>query len=350
MLIYGLESSPSFRGFPLVVCDVCGLRSARVFQAHSGLRLCGECFIENVRSRVWGEVERWGLIEAGDSVLLAVSGGKDSYVMLESLALRYKASRLVGLSIVEGIPGYNREDDVRALVEFAKGYGVDVIVTSVKGYTGLSVYEMVREARSKGFIESACTFCGLSRRHIMDYYARMLGVSKIATAHNLDDEVQTLIINMLRGDVIGMVKVHPLGPHPQGSVRRVKPLRKIYEWETATYALLRGFKFQETECMFIEENPTLRAKVRVALYELEREHPGSLLRFLEYFDELFKENHSLIETRESTSTCARCGSLTTRGRSLCKLCELLEGIGLTEPGYVKLRLSIRKRLDYSLKA
>jgi len=327
----------------LVVCDVCGLRGARVFQAYSGLRLCGECFVESVRSRVWGEVERWGLIEPGDSVLLAVSGGKDSYVMLESLALRYKASRLVGLSIIEGIPGYNREDDVRTLVDFAKSYGVDVVVVSVRDYVGLSVYEMVREARSRGLAESACTFCGLSRRHIMDYYARMLGASKVATAHNLDDEVQTLVMNMLRGDIVGVLKVHPLSSHPEGGVRRVKPLRKIYEWETAAYAMIRGFRFQETECMFIEENPTLRAKVRVALYEIERESPGSLLRFLEYFDELLGSVARGVEVRGSTSNCTRCGALTTRGRRLCKLCELLEGISLREPLYVKLRLNVKSR-------
>jgi uncharacterized protein (TIGR00269 family) len=331
-----------WRGFLLVVCDVCGLRGARVFQAYSGLRLCGECFVESVRSRVWGEVERWGLIGPGDSVLLAVSGGKDSYVMLESLALRYKASRLIGLSIIEGIPGYNREDDVRALVNFAKSYGVDVVVVSVRDYVGLSVYEMVREARSRGLVESACTFCGLSRRHIMDYYARMLGASKVATAHNLDDEVQTLVINMLRGDVISVVKVHPLSPHPEGGVRRVKPLRKVYEWETATYAMLRGFRFQEAECMFIEENPTLRAKVRIALYDLEREHPGSLLRLLEYFDKTLQDAIKTVEPKGSTSTCSRCGALTTQGRGLCKLCELLERAGLTEPRYTRLRLSVKR--------
>lgn len=324
-----------------MLCDVCGIRRAQVLQAHSGLRLCSECFLENVRSRIWSEVERWGLIEPGDSILLAVSGGKDSYVMLESLALRYKASKLTGLSIIEGIPGYNREDDVRALVDFAREHGVDVIVVSVKEYTGLSVYEIVREARVRGLRESACTFCGLSRRHIMDYYARMLGVSKIATAHNLDDEVQTLVVNMLRGDVVGLLKIHPLNPQPEGGIRRVKPLRKIYEWETATYAMFRGFRFQETECMFIEENPTLRAKVRTALYEIERVNPGALMRLLEYFDNMLLDVVDEIKPGESTGRCSRCGSLTSSSRRLCKLCELLERVGVGEPTYVRLRMSLK---------
>ena len=323
-----------------MLCDLCGLRRAQVYQAHSGLRLCAQCFIENVRSRIWGEVEKWGLIEPGETLLLAVSGGKDSYVMLESLALRYKVSKLIGLSIIEGIPGYNREDDVRALVDFARGYGVDVIVTSVREYAGLSVYEMVREARVRGVRESACTFCGLSRRHIMDYYAKMLGASKIVTAHNLDDEVQTLVINILRGDVVGLLKVHPLNPQPEGGVRRVKPLRKIYEWETATYAMLRGFRLQETECMFIEEHPTLRARVRVALYELERGKPGALMRMLEYFDEMLLGYLNSVKVEESIARCSRCGAPTSSSRSLCKLCELLGKVGLAEPRYAKLRLKL----------
>ena len=325
-----------------MLCDVCRSRGAQVYQAHSGLRLCRECFVESVRDRVWREVERWRLIEPGDTVLLAVSGGKDSYVMLESLALRYKSSRLIGLSIVEGIPGYNREEDVKALVELARSYGVDVVVVGVRDYVGLSVYEMVREARARGYRESACTFCGLSRRHVMDYYARALGASKIATAHNLDDEVQTLVINMLRGDIVGLLKIHPLAPQPGESIRRVKPLRRVYEWETAVYAMLRGFKFQDTECMFINEHPTLRAKVRTALYEIEKERPGALLRLLDYFDYMLGDALHKLGSESSTSKCSRCGAPTTRGRSLCKLCELLERIGVKEPTYARLRIAVRR--------
>ncbi|MFN4046245.1 MAG: TIGR00269 family protein [Acidilobaceae archaeon] len=325
----------------MVLCDRCGLRGARVFQAHSGLRLCGECFLEDVRVRVWGEVERWRMVEPGDVVLMALSGGKDSYVLLESLALKFKSSRLMGLSIVEGIPGYNRAEDVKALVETAKGYGVDVLVVSVKEFTGASVSEMVFEARRRSLAESACTFCGLSRRRIMDYYARALGATKLATAHNLDDEVQTLIVNIMRGDTVGVLKIHPNSGAPEGGVRRIKPLRKIYEWETAAYAMIRGFHMQTTECPFIDENPTLRAGVRRMLYEVEKSKPGSLLKALQHLDEVLG-GEALKLKGAKIGACPRCGAPTSSTRTLCKLCELLEAIGIREPRYVKLQ---SKRLN-----
>ncbi|MEM1895425.1 MAG: TIGR00269 family protein, partial [Acidilobaceae archaeon] len=315
-----------------VLCDRCGSRPASVFQAVSGLRLCSECFVEDIRVRVRFEVERWGMVEAGDVILLALSGGKDSYTLLESMALNFKASRLIGLSIIEGIPGYNREDDVRFLIETARGYGVDIHVVRVSDYVGLSVYDMAMRARSCGLNVSACTFCGISRRRIMHDYAEQLGASKLATAHNLDDEVQTLIINFLRGDIVGLLKLHPLSYTREDRVRRIKPLRKIYEWETATYAMIRGFHLQSTECMFINENPTLRARIRFEIYDLERKMPGILLRMLELIDNLLVDEARKV-SKIKLNRCSKCGALTSTSRSICKLCELLEEISFTTPLY-----------------
>jgi len=94
--------------------------------------------------------------------------------------------------------------------------------------------------------------------------------------------------------------------------------------------------------MFINEHPTLRAKVRIALYEIERERPGALLRLLDYFDYMLGEALHKLGDEGSTSKCSRCGAPTTRGRSLCKLCELLERIGVKEPTYARLRIAVRR--------
>jgi tRNA(Ile)-lysidine synthase TilS/MesJ len=96
-------------------CDVCKVREAEVFQPHTGRRLCKECFINDVRERVRQEAERQGLFKAR-KVLLAVSGGKDSYVLADALAEVLKGVKLIAYNITEGISGYNREDhDVRLL-------------------------------------------------------------------------------------------------------------------------------------------------------------------------------------------------------------------------------------------
>ena len=325
------------------LCDRCGLRPAIVYQPHTGRALCAECFVDDIAERVKKEVERWHMIDPSDTVLLALSGGKDGYTLLDVMTRLHKASRLIGLNIVEGIRGYNKEEDAQYLVRTARDLGVDVLVVRVKDFVGLSVDEMVAAARSRSTGISACTYCGISRRRIMNYYARELGATKLATAHNLDDEAQTAVINLLRGDLQSLMRQHPLAELVEDPllVKRIKPLRKVYEWETATYVYVRKFHIQETECPYIYQQPTLRAKVRRELYALESERPGTLLSLVDLLDEFLMP---LVVSRtpvRNLGRCERCGEPVPPGRRLCKLCELLQGIGLARPNYA-MRLPTRR--------
>ena len=314
-------------------CDACGVRPASVYQAHTGRKLCRECFLADVEARVVSEVKRWGMIRPGDRIVLGLSGGKDSYVMLDILARIHDPGRLIGVSIVEGIPGYNREKHIHEIKRHAQELGVDVVFTSIREYTGYSLYEIVSRARRRGSRHAACTYCGISRRRILQAYARMLGADKVATAHNLDDEAQTALVNIMRGDVVGLLRQHPLSPPASsGIVPRIKPLRKVYEWETATYNMIKGYPFQDTECMFINLQPTLRARVREELYRLEDREPGTALRILETLDTLLEEKARSLKPEE-LPRCARCGEPTSTGRTICKLCELLEDAGIVKPVY-----------------
>ena len=318
---------------PTPLCDACGRRPAAIYQAHTGRRLCRECFLEDVRRRALREIERWRLFGPGDTLLLGLSGGKDSYVLLDILASIHSPSRIVAVSIVEGVPGYNREEDISRLRRVARDYGVDVIVTSIREYTGHSLTELVLESWRRRRRVSPCTICGISRRRILNYYARMYGATRTVTAHNLDDEAQTAVANILRGDVVGLARLHPLAPPASPLiVPRVKPLRKIYEWETATYALFRGFPMQETECIFINLAPTLRARVREALYRVEHSRPGALLRLMEALDTLLEPLARGLRPG-GLGSCEKCGEPTSPGRRLCKLCEILEAAGVSEPAY-----------------
>ena len=318
----------------MVLCDACGARRAVVLQRHSGRRLCLECFRADIVGRVRSEIGRWGMIGPGARVLLGLSGGKDSYVLLDSLVEIVGASRVFAVSIVEGIPGYNREGDIAAIRRFARDRGVDVIVTSIREYAGAGLSEVYARARRRGLSHAACTYCGISRRRILALYARLYGATKVATAHNLDDEAQTAIVNFLRGDWVGMLKTHPLYRSGLGGefVPRIKPLRKVYEWETASYVLLHRLPVQEAECPFINMNPTLRARVRTALRMLEEREPGVLLRMMETLDAALKDLASRARPLR-LGRCMRCGEPTSPRRSLCKLCELLEEAGFAVPIY-----------------
>ena len=313
----------------MVLCDSCGKREAEIYQPHTGRRLCRQCFIGDVKERTLAEVRRYGMIRPSDRVLLALSGGKDSFVLLDIMAETHDPSKLVGLSIEEGIAGYNRREDMEKIRKYASERGVDVIFTSIREHVGHSLDEIVARSQAQRLNVSPCTYCGTLRRRIINQYAKILGVDRTATAHNLDDEAQTAIMNILRGDPVRLIRQHPLAPRlSRRFVQRVKPLRKIYEWETTMYSYLKGFRFQETECRYIEMRPTLRAKVREHLYRLEEKHPGSLLRLLELVDRLVEKTLDRYRGLPELPACRVCGEPTSYNRGVCKVCELLSRIGV----------------------
>lgn len=289
--------------------------------------MCDRCFIEDVRERVKAEALRLGLHTA-KKIVLAVSGGKDSLVLADTLSSVVDTGRLIGFNIVEGIEGYNRESQARKLEKHLRDLGIQLVRTSFKEEVGHSLDEMVRASQRAGLRTSACTFCGGFRRKLINNAGREVGADYVATGHNLDDEVQTIIINLLRGDVKKLVRV---GDSPlrlsDKFVMRVKPLRRVYEWETAMYAYLKGFKFQDTECPYISSRPTMRSKVRELMYAIEEERPGALLKILDTYDRIAEEVRRSSNLSPLPS-CRICGEPTSFGRDVCKNCELLISSGL----------------------
>ena len=321
---------------PKTRCDVCG-GEAVVFQRHTGRALCRECFINDITSRVREEVSRFKMFGLKDDVLVGVSGGKDSYVLVDVMLKIHEPSKMAFLIIEEGIPEYGRLAQAGWARKLAKGLGIDLYVVKFKDYVGYTLKELVDLSRERDLKVSPCTYCGIIRRRVMNQLARELGFKKVLTAHTLDDEAQTALMNILRGDLLRLVEGHPAGPLLSPLfVRRVKPLRKVYEVEVATYAYLTGFKFQDRECPFIQEMPSLRAQLRKHLYKLEAEVPGSLLRFLKRVDKLVYNLIPQYSTLPELPRCVRCGEPTAYGRKYCKICELLMKLGIDKvPGLGK---------------
>ncbi|MEM4035685.1 MAG: TIGR00269 family protein [Fervidicoccaceae archaeon] len=317
------------------LCDLCGRRGAYVYQAYASRVLCAQCLIDDVIERAKLTISRYNMVSPGDNVALALSGGKDSLVLLDALVRIIEPSRLIGISIIEGIRGYTREEDVERTRRLARELGVDVVTATFREFYGASLSEMIDAARARGAAQSPCTFCGVLRRRAINSVARELGATKVATAHNLDDEVQTALINLLRGDVYRLARLSPLAPRlSELFVQRIKPLRRVYEWEIVFYANARGFPFQEIDCPYIVEAPTARARLRRTLYSIEWERPGTLMRLLDALDELAARLLPEVERHGRLPVCSVCGEPTSRGRELCKTCELLSSIagGATRSG------------------
>ena len=257
------------------------------------------------------------MLEYDDRVAVAVSGGKDSLTLLNILVKlegRFPKSRLIAVSIDEGIDGYR--DEALELARLAcERLGIEQVVVSYRDLFGVTTDEIARAKLGK----TPCAYCGVFRRKAINKAAGMVGATKIATAHNLDDEVQTVLLNMMHGDPMRIVRTGPVLRDPRGKfLPRIKPLCDVPEKEIVLYAYLNGFEFQSVECPHGHE--ALRNDIRAFLNQMEQKHPGSkftLQRSADRLRELFANSSPPSELHE----CEQCGDPTPH--ELCEACVML---------------------------
>jgi uncharacterized protein (TIGR00269 family) len=257
--------------------------------------------------------------------MIALSGGKDS------VALAYILSRiersydtdLFALTIDEGLSGY-RKEGLEISRQVTKELGIEHHIITFKKVYGYSLEEICKFAEKKGLRLLGCTYCGILRRRLLNDTAIKMHATKVITGHNLDDEAQTILINILRGDISRLTR---LGTKPtmlrEGFIPRVKPLRYVPEREIAAYVYLKGYPLYEQECPYVRGS--LRDEVRDILNRIEERHPGTKFAIVKGVDKisaLLKE-----KTMESKiGHCNHCGA--PSGREICRMCEILSMLGI----------------------
>lgn len=284
------------------------------------LALCADHFLEWVPRQVTRTIEKYGMFTPEERVLLAVSGGKDSLALWDILlALGY---RVDGLHINLGIEdGYSAQSQARVEAFAAARPGAGLKVVDLAADYGASVPELVRQRRGR----KACSLCGLVKRHIMNRMACEGGYAAIATGHNLDDEAAVLLQNALRWSVGYLARQGPvLPPSPPGLARKVKPLVRLRERETAAYAILRGIDYVYDECPHARGATTLFYKD--ILNQLEARSRGTKEMFYLAFLQARSELGLAQAERERVrlQPCSRCGQPTT-APGLCAFCRLWSG-------------------------
>jgi uncharacterized protein (TIGR00269 family) len=296
-----------------VKCRKCGGRAALELRRHN-TAFCAEDFLAFFRHHTLETIRRWKMFARDETVLVAVSGGKDSLALWEVLLDAGYAT--AGLYIDLGILDYSRQS--RAKCEaFAAARGARLVVASVAEAVGAGIPQ-VREATRR----PACSACGLSKRYIMNRAALEGGFTVVATGHNLDDEAATLLGSTLRWDESSLARQAPVleATHPR-LVRRVKPLFRASERETAAYAFLRGIDYIVEECPFARGATSITHKE--LLNRLEDVSPGSksmfLLNYLDRARHLF-----LARERPDLRECTRCGQTTTG--EVCAFCRLADQV------------------------
>jgi uncharacterized protein (TIGR00269 family) len=257
-----------------------------------------------------------------DRIAVAISGGKDSAVLLHilhTIESAYPNSEIIPVTIDEGIQGY-RNEALESARELSRSLDLKLEVLSFKDIIGYSLDEIVQKRSDNAL--GACSYCGVFRRRALNTIAQNLQADVIATGHNLDDEVQTVLMNILRGDSGRIARTNvPRDQTVEGFVPRIKPITEITERDVVAYAHFLELPYHDVPCPYAEE--AYRNDVRAFLNDMEYKRPGTLLATLrssEAMTKAFRQN----PTKWEFTHCEKCNAPSPS--KLCKVCEMLESI------------------------
>ncbi len=294
-------------------CDRCQ-NTAVYSRKYSGENLCSECFSNSILRKAAKTISKYNMIQNGQLVCVAVSGGKDSLALLHVLSKMSKNHnfRLHAVTIDEGIQGY-REEALEIVNKFCAELGVTHSVYSYKELFDLTLDESLLLRDDEKL--SSCSICGTFRRRAMDHAARQIGADVIATGHNLDDVLQTFVINTLSGDTNKIGWMDP--DTSENSLRKIKPFCEIYESEIVFYAFTNNLPFQSEPCPHMNEG--IRTEIREFLNKLENSHIGiknSMYRSVLKISQIVRESNYKEKT-----LCSNCGSECTS--NVCSVCKMI---------------------------
>jgi len=308
-------------------CTLCERTEAVFMRPYSGEKLCERCFCKSIENKVRVTISKYEMLQPDDKIMVAVSGGKDSVTLLHILNKIEKSfpeATLCAVTVDEGIKGY-RDEALKFAVKNCRKLGVKHIVTSFKEMFGYELDELVSMIREKGEGKlTPCSYCGVLRRRVLNTAAREAGVDKLATAHNLDDETQTMILNVLHGDALRIARVKPVLAvvHPK-LIQRVKPFCEVPEREIAFYAYLKKNEFQGVPCSYA--GTALRNDVRTILNRLEEKHAGTKFTVFRSMERIRPALEAMVE-EVKLQECKKCGEPTVG--EFCKPCQMLEKLSI----------------------
>lgn len=303
-------------------CKVCREHAVVDVRRHNA-GFCKDHFVEHIHGQVAKAIKEFQMFTPEDRLLIAVSGGKDSLAIWDILIeLGYDTT---GFYLDLGIGGYSNRSK-EASIAFAEKRDAKLIVRSLQEEHGFTVPEL-----SKLTGRVPCSGCGLNKRYEFNRAALEEGFDILVTGHNLDDEVATLFGNVLHWNTDMLGRQAPVleerilsgdGGARVALVKKVKPLVRIAERESAAYAVLRDIDYIIEECPMVEGNTQHRYKEAITL--IEEGSPGTKSQmyfgFLKKAADRFKEPADAVEL----VGCVECGAPTVaydRAEPRCSFCN-----------------------------
>ena len=294
-------------------CDRCENQAAYT-RKYSGEKLCPQCFSNSILRKTAKTISKYKMIKNNELVAVAVSGGKDSLALLKIMHAMSSTHnfKIKVITIDEGIPGY-RSEALEIVKNFCNELDVEYKVYSYKELFELTLDDALELRENEK--TSSCSICGTLRRRAIDFAAKDIGADAIATGHNLDDTLQTFVINMLSGDTNKIGWMDP--DTSSNSLRRIKPFCEIHESEIVFYAFTNEIPFQSEPCPHMNEG--IRTEIREFLNSLEKKHSGiknNLYQSILKVSQIVKNSNY-----KEKIICKKCGSECTG--DVCAVCNVV---------------------------
>jgi len=295
-----------------MICNKCQ-NQAVYSRKYSGENLCSDCFSDSILRKAAKTISKFKMIKNNDLVCVCVSGGKDSLVLLDILNKMSKTHnfKIFAVSIDEGIPGY-RDEALKIVENFCAELKIEYKIFSYKKLFDLTLEESLDLRKDNN---SSCSICGIFRRRAFDQAAKTINANVIATGHNLDDVLQTFLINTTSGDT---GKIGWMNPDISSEkLRKIKPLSEIYESEIVFYAFTNDLPFQTEPCPHMDEG--IRTEIREFLNSLESNHSGIKNNMYNTILKLSQFANQSIHKEKRI--CQICGNECTG--KICSVCNMI---------------------------
>ena len=294
-------------------CDRCD-NKAVYSRKYSGENFCSDCFSNAILRKTAKTISKYKMIKNNELVCVGVSGGKDSLALLHILNQMSKTHnfRIRAVTIDEGIPGY-RNEALEIVEKFCKKLEVDHVVYSYENLFDLTLDDALSQRDNEKI--SSCSICGILRRRALDYATKQNNADVIATGHNLDDTLQTFLINMISGDTNKIGWMNP--DTSNNTLRKIKPFCEIYESEIVFYAFTNDLPFQSEPCPHMNEG--IRTEIREFLNSLEGQRSGIKNNL---FNSILKISQTVKDANYKEKTiCSKCGQECTG--KVCSVCQMV---------------------------
>jgi uncharacterized protein (TIGR00269 family) len=308
----------------IAICSKCKISQSVFKRVYSGETLCKSCFLFSIENKTLHTISKYSMIKYGDRIAVGVSGGKDSLTLLyilKKILKKNNCNEIIAITIDEGIEGY-RDESLDIVKNHCEKIEIPLEIFSYKDLFGKSMDEaMVKRPSNK---MSSCSMCGTFRRRALDVAAKLVDANILATAHNLDDHIQTFMINLFSGDIDRIGWMYPVPIEYDAGLKKIKPFIEIYENEIVFYAFNTQVEFQTEQCPYMNES--IRSDFRKIFNELEKVHPGIKYNCFNSINKVSKIIQSYVtEGRQQTQylkrTCSKCGN--TTNNDICSVCKTI---------------------------